>query len=209
MFSNLDNQIEHLTWLLKWRMDQTNEEDPRVALCRATEVLHVKSLENYRRWVKYVNLQQCSVKERVREDSGYFSGSFLSLSALSGSAWEFFGVWGFTSDMNEGNWVCNAQLHRLLLWYLIWGEASNLRFAPELLCFLFYCMSNALLLSTRSELEVRAWISLSTSPSSRTPSAPTPRPSSQPKSNNPFTRARWRYLRTRLLTLNRIGSTAS
>ncbi|KAL3931854.1 MAG: hypothetical protein SGPRY_000948 [Prymnesium sp.] len=60
--SNLDNQIEHLVLLLKWRMDRTSEEDPQMALWRATDELHHKTLENYRRWVKYVDLQEGNTK---------------------------------------------------------------------------------------------------------------------------------------------------
>lgn len=41
---------------------------------------------------------------------------------------------------------CNtsAQLVQLMLWYLIWGEAGNLRHMPELLCFLVHCAIEAL-----------------------------------------------------------------
>ena len=39
-----------------------------------------------------------------------------------------------------------AKLHQLVLWYLIWGEASNLRHLPECLCLILYCASNALAL---------------------------------------------------------------
>ena len=35
-------------------------------------------------------------------------------------------------------------LHQLMLWYLIWGEAANLRHTPECLCLVFYCMCDAL-----------------------------------------------------------------
>lgn len=136
-------------------MDRSAEEDPHEALWRATDDLHQKTLENYRRWEKYVDLQECNGRDTNLDGGDFESESQISLSALSGSAWEFFGMWGFSSQMNERSWVCNAQLHHLLLWYLIWGEASNLRFTPELLCFLFYCMSNALVLTTRSDSEVR------------------------------------------------------
>ncbi|KAL3906761.1 MAG: hypothetical protein SGPRY_010429, partial [Prymnesium sp.] len=37
-----------------------------------------------------------------------------------------------------------CKLHRLVLWYLVWGEAANLRLMPELLCFVFYAIDNAL-----------------------------------------------------------------
>ena len=42
--------------------------------------------------------------------------------------------------------MCNAQLQRLLLFFLLHGEAANLRHLPECLCFLFYGMSHCLLL---------------------------------------------------------------
>ena len=42
--------------------------------------------------------------------------------------------------------MCTSQLHQILLFLLIWGEAANLRFLPEMLCFVFYCASNALVL---------------------------------------------------------------
>ena len=43
-------------------------------------------------------------------------------------------------------WLCNAQLHRLILFFLLHGEAANLRHMPECLCFIFYGMSHALML---------------------------------------------------------------
>jgi len=38
-------------------------------------------------------------------------------------------------------------LTRCMLFLLLWGEAANLRHAPECLCYIFYCASNALLLT--------------------------------------------------------------
>ena len=63
---------------------------------------------------------------------------------LSGDVWEFRGVWAFESAAAELHWVTNAELHQLVLWYLIWGEAANLRLLPECLCLVLYCASNAL-----------------------------------------------------------------
>ena len=54
-------------------------------------------------------------------------GRTLALAALSGDAWDFRGMWGFASGEDERKWVANAQMHQLMLWYLIWGEAANLR----------------------------------------------------------------------------------
>ena len=41
----------------------------------------------------------------------------------------------------------SAKLQQLVLWYLIWGEAANLRHLPECLCLILYCASNALQLT--------------------------------------------------------------
>ena len=46
-------------------------------------------------------------------------------------------VWDFASAEEGALWLLNAQLHRLMLYLLLWGEAANLRFMPEMLCFLF------------------------------------------------------------------------
>ena len=40
-----------------------------------------------------------------------------------------------------------------MLFLLVWGEAANLRHAPECLCYIFYCASNALLLTHPDSLE--------------------------------------------------------
>ena len=44
-------------------------------------------------------------------------------------------------------------LTRCMLFLLIWGEAANLRHTPECLCYIFYCASNALLLTHPDFLE--------------------------------------------------------
>ncbi|KAL3893063.1 MAG: hypothetical protein SGPRY_014510, partial [Prymnesium sp.] len=171
--SNMDNQIDHLAQLLKWRMDFEEVGDPQRLLESAVGELHHKMFANYKRWTEHVNLQRFVADQEgdgLEEgsvalssfgsanpscDSGDRGGfSSLPLSALSGDAWDFIGMWGFKSGDEERKWVCNAQLHQLMLWYLIWGEAANLRHMPELLCFLTYCASNALMLSSRSSWEV-------------------------------------------------------
>ena len=136
--------------------------------------LHGKIFANYRRWCRHVNVQRFSVEgtdgdaaqqpERkflptlasVRAStraadtrasarvSGGGEDCSLPLSALSGDVWEFRGVWAFESAAAELHWVTNAELHQLVLWYLIWGEAANLRLLPECLCLVLYCASNAL-----------------------------------------------------------------
>ena len=82
--------------------------------------------------------------ENPRASGGGGEDCALPLSALSGDVWEFRGVWAFESAAAELHWVTNAELHQLVLWYLIWGEAANLRLLPECLCLVLYCASNAL-----------------------------------------------------------------
>ena len=53
---------------------------------------------------------------------------------------------GAMSDDALENANLSARLHRALLFLLIWGEAANVRHAPECICFLFYCAANAVLL---------------------------------------------------------------
>lgn len=157
----MDNQIEHLCGLLKWRMDLVDVE-PQRSLELAVGELHQKIFTNYKRWVSHVNVQQYVIEE-CEEEPGSFSmgigrgARMVPLSALNGNAWDFIGMWGFESGAEERAWVCNAQLHQLMLWYLIWGEAANLRHMPELLCFITYCASNALTLSSKSPWEVRSF----------------------------------------------------
>ena len=86
----------------------------------------------------------CRAAENPRASGGGGEDCALPLSALSGDVWEFRGVWAFESAAAELHWVTNAELHQLVLWYLIWGEAANLRLLPECLCLVLYCASNAL-----------------------------------------------------------------
>ena len=173
--SNLDNQIEHLTMLLKWRMDRCNTPNAMQALEQAVGELHAKMFANYTRWVRHVNLQRFVQKQFEGQASGRWSQyeqprkggrrssvaafggdehQMMSLSALSGDAWDFCGLWGFASGDDERKWVANAQMHQLMLWYLIWGEAGNLRHMPECLCLILYTMTNSLQLSGGSPWDV-------------------------------------------------------
>ena len=55
-------------------------------------------------------------------------------------------IYDFAS-MDEGYaWVHNAQLQRLALYFLLHGEAANLRHTPECLYYIFYGMAHALVL---------------------------------------------------------------
>lgn len=104
--SNLDNQIDHLAHLLKWRMDRSDIDDPSQALEYSVGELHNKMLANYTRWVRHVNLQRFSGNETdppagtfkppsQKQVSSLFSSfdgdphQSLPVSALSGDVWDF------------------------------------------------------------------------------------------------------------------------
>ena len=62
-------------------------------------------------------------------------------------------LWKSNLGLSEGTAVLDAEgtLCQLMLWYLIWGEAANLRHMPECLCLVLYTMSNALQLSDAAD----------------------------------------------------------
>ena len=47
-------------------------------------------------------------------------------------------------------WLCHAQLHQLVLWFLI-SEGANMRHLPELLCLVFHCAAFAAKLPTLAQ----------------------------------------------------------
>ena len=99
---------------------------------RAAQVasLHQKVFANFINWVNHVGLP-----------SRVMQRGYISLGSYDVSIWEF-------QCSEEANaWLCNAQLNRLMLFFLMHGEAANLRHLPECLCFLFYGMANTLLLN--------------------------------------------------------------
>ena len=74
---------------------------------------------NFMRWVRHVGLPRF-----VRDDSSE-EGPMLTLASFTLS------VWDFASAEEGALWLLNAQLHRLMLYLLLWGEAANVRHLPE------------------------------------------------------------------------------
>ena len=139
--SNLANQLEHVAALLANRMDAEPQRSFEHSLQAAAESLHDKVLANYIGWVAHVGLPSV-VREPRRGDS-----DLITLASTDVS------IWGFLSAEEGAVWLLNARLNRILLYFLIWGEAANLRHAPECLCFLFYCAASSLLLPDTSKAE--------------------------------------------------------
>jgi hypothetical protein len=138
--SNVDNQIDHLVALLSQRLDRQEEcgelhRQPDAfgpALERAASELHEAMLGSYLRWVGRMRLRNRTPVHKTFVTVGSFA--YRSAADFGGRA-----------DL-AARCVCNMQLHRLLLYMLIWGEAANLRHTPECLCLIFYCASNAIML---------------------------------------------------------------
>ena len=70
-------------------------------------------------------------------------GFFTTIGSLTASKWDTTGLFAFATAEEEQRWLCTAQLHQLVLWQLVWGEAANLRHAPEMIACLFHCAANA------------------------------------------------------------------
>ena len=169
VLSSVANQVEHLVALLSNRMDACEGEVlhgqrgmrasgtsqlPRrrpkefiEQLYDAIGALHAKVFTNYENWVARLGLLP-------RKDDGKLAEAeingdpYLSLGHYDVALSDF-------KSLQEGYaWVHNAQLHRLVLFFLMHGEAANLRHLPECLCFIFYGMAHSvLLLDTRTHLE--------------------------------------------------------
>ena len=150
MPSNLNNSVDHLCALIGQRMDRLPR-DPtefegadtfKADLRIAVEQAHHKLLATFFKWNEHVRLPD-RVKARLRGKNNQ-----VTVGSHKYTRRDF-----KTKGDVASQWVCNAQLHRSLLYLLIWGESANLRHLPECLCFLFYCASNAVLLTHPNYLQ--------------------------------------------------------
>ena len=138
--SNMDNQIDHLVALLGQRLDRQLEGGQLpgaffAAFQHAVADLHETLLGRYMLWVEHVALRDKTIVRKTQVTVGSFG--FTSPAG--------FGIDSPGDSMAVCNGcICNLQLHRVVLYMLIWGESANLRHLPECLCLLLYCASNAL-----------------------------------------------------------------
>ena len=138
VLSSVANQVEHLVSLLSNRMDACDGRDFLGALYEAISGLHAKVLGNYERWVRRLELLPRRGEKLVAMTLG--GTPYISLGSYDASLSDF-------ASLHEGYaWVHNAQLHRVILHFLIHGEAANLRHVPECLSFIFYTMVHSLAL---------------------------------------------------------------
>ena len=157
IMSSLDAQLEHVCCLLASEMDRaacstplagTEGAEARVQaletrLAQACVLLHDRTLACYIRWLKHVDLPSHAAPIPDAQPSR--SSMLPTVGSLTFGDHSDSSVHWLTDDAARDEEAFSACCHRLLLYYLLWGEAANLRHAPECLCFLYYCASHALL----------------------------------------------------------------
>eukprot|EP00966_Prymnesium_polylepis_P027672 639598-Prymnesium_polylepis.1 len=142
--SSLDNVADHLVGLLQNLIDRQGYDSFTKGLYHAVSTLHRRLFDNYGRWLRHLKLDGSL---QLEDHLTHASSAHVQFGSLSQSnTWAFIGPWEFDTIEQERAWGCTAQLHQIVLWFLIHGEAANLRFLPECLCFIFFCASNALAL---------------------------------------------------------------
>ena len=137
--SSLDNQVDHLSKLIKNTMDRLDSRTGYLpAFQAAVGQVHGQVLGNYTRWSEHVGLSGAHLPAAIP-----LGGLFTTIGSLTASKWDTTGLFAFATAEEEQSWLCSAQLHQLVLWQLVWGEAANLRHAPELIACIFHCAANA------------------------------------------------------------------
>ena len=168
--SSADNQMEHVASLIKSTMDYAQSgigataatagvgatasasaaaasesapaslsatADFESSLQHAVDTLHGRVFSNYGRWLEYVGRDAGDTTRKAGGDE------YETIGCLTAKRWDSTGLFSFQTEAEERRWLCHAQLHQLMLFFLIWGEAANLRHAPELLACVFHCAAQA------------------------------------------------------------------
>eukprot|EP00966_Prymnesium_polylepis_P080743 1870926-Prymnesium_polylepis.1 len=161
--SNVACQVDHLCSLLVNRMQPRRLDGLEGAFRLAVGELHAKTFANYHHWCRHLGVAPAG------GDAAALPRSSSGTSGAAGSWTQRTGGWSWRSaGPSPWSWrdadssargtravrgsaaaekdaaalsygVVNLQLHDLLLFFLIWGEAANVRHMPEALCFIFYC----------------------------------------------------------------------
>ena len=149
--SSMDNEVDHVSSLLKNTMDRNKGDNKgyRTAISKPS----ASSTSRRSRTTRGGPRRSASAsRARRRRRSWATTTSSRRSRARARRRWARSpptrgtrpALFRFETAEEEMRWLCHAQLHQLVLWYLIWGEAANLRHAPELLCFLFHLTANAI-----------------------------------------------------------------
>ncbi|KAL1512233.1 hypothetical protein AB1Y20_005495 [Prymnesium parvum] len=119
-------QLEHLEALVVSHLGTSDGN-----FGEAVKNLHESILEHFEHWHLHVSERPVALKS----SSAAYAKAKMNRSQKQHVSW-------FLADRNMAHKVWQRQteddqLEEILLYLLIWGEAGNLRFMPELLCFLF------------------------------------------------------------------------
>ena len=113
VLSNVACQVNHVCRLLVHRVQRHREHGPEASLRIAIHELHTHVFANFEHWRKHLQLPM--------PDGG-------QLKTPKG-----------TDKEADAAYLCNLRLYELMLFFLIYGEAANVRHLPEAMCFIFYC----------------------------------------------------------------------
>ena len=108
--SSLDNQVDHLSKLIKNTMDRLDSRTGYLsAFQAAVGEVHGQVLGNYTHWVEHVGLSGAHAAIPL-------GGVFTTIGSLTASKWDTTGLFAFATAEEEQRWLCTAQLHQLVLW---------------------------------------------------------------------------------------------
>ena len=120
VLSNAGCQTMHLAKLLVHRLQRHRRLGTTVAFEHAVVDLHAHTFANYAHWRQHLSLPMA---DHLGQEHANATKGRVDVSRA---------------------WRTNVLLHELVLFYLIWGEAANLRHLPECLCCIYHCMRQRL-----------------------------------------------------------------
>jgi len=115
---NIENQLEHLDSMLLSHLSEC-----RGDYVKAIDELHASLLQSHGRWRLHTSLRGLASGDALAETHAVASARDVAEAKPRDP-------WGERPSTA-------VQLEEVSLFLLLWGEAANLRFMPEMLCFLF------------------------------------------------------------------------
>lgn len=124
-------QKDNIANMLDFFMCQLDSRSSRMSCQKALLSLHADYIgghhSNYRKW--YFATQYNIQKKKNRKSFKDGQRFDISSSEAAELCWKT-----YLSELTEKDYVI-----QICLYLLIWGEANNIRFMPECICFLYYC----------------------------------------------------------------------
>lgn len=130
LLDHLIHQIVIFAFILLQKLDEA-----------AVQKVFLKSLDNYTKWCTYLGIQPVWSEYGFLKSFCYSLWLFLEWILVNCFLWLL---------KKYGLFFCSLEAvskeKRLLfvsLYFLIWGEAANIRFLPECLCYIFHHVSQS------------------------------------------------------------------